>query len=45
MDGRFVDDLARDLAHGASRRVLLARVAVIDIGGLLAEPDVLPLLI
>lgn len=36
MDGRFVDDLARGLAHGASRRVLLARVAAIGIGGLLA---------
>src|SRR5829696_3886444 len=36
MDGQFVDDLARDLAHGPSRRVLLARVAGIGIGGLLA---------
>jgi hypothetical protein len=36
MDGRFVDDVARGLAHGASRRVLLARVAAIGIGGLLA---------
>ena len=36
MDGRFVDELARDLAHGASRRMLLARAAAIGIGGLLA---------
>src|SRR5829696_10522316 len=40
MDGQFVDDLARDLAHGPSRRVLLARVAGIGIGGLLAAAGV-----
>src|SRR5215207_6083923 len=40
MDGQFVDDLARDLAHGPSRRGLLARVAGIGIGGLLAAAGV-----
>ena len=40
MDGQFVDDLARDLAHGPSRRVLLARVAAIGIGGLFAAAGV-----
>jgi hypothetical protein len=40
MDGQFVDDLAQDLAHAASRRVLLARVAAIGIGGLLAAAGV-----